>query len=306
MSWLGDRPERVRDEHAVVVVLDLAVVFRRDPLDHGPPGGDVGGRDERRQPSVGEPAHPPQLGRRDRRRARRRGAPVAAGPSVRRSRTAGRGGPRPRRTSTLGSQRAPRRTSGPARRRATPNAWCSAASATPSPKAGSNRPPDITASVASSLASTTGLRPGRTSTLIPNLSLLVRPAPYAIATIGSGASLPMRSDSQRLSKPHAVRRGRRARRSGTVQRGAGAETEADADLHRSIMRSRAHERLNSSRRVDVPADSKGDDHHHHDEYRSGRSTSACSTTATTAATTLTTAPRRSVGCRWAQAGWWCR
>jgi hypothetical protein len=60
--------------------------------------------------------------------------------------------------------------------RAMPNAWCSMPSATPSPNAGSRRPPDMIASVAISLASTTGLRPGSTSTLMPNLSRVVRPA----------------------------------------------------------------------------------------------------------------------------------
>ena len=58
----------------------------------------------------------------------------------------------------------------------------------------------MTANVASSLASTTGLRPGSTSTLIPNLSRVVRPAAYAMATIGSGACPVIRSESHRLSK----------------------------------------------------------------------------------------------------------
>ena len=58
----------------------------------------------------------------------------------------------------------------------------------------------MVASVASSLASTTGLRPGRTITDIPNFSFVVRPAPYAIATSGSGASPLIRSDNHSESK----------------------------------------------------------------------------------------------------------
>ena len=54
--------------------------------------------------------------------------------------------------------------------------------------------------MASSLASTTGLRPGSTMTLIPNFNRVVRPAAKAIATSGSGASPPIRSLSHRLSK----------------------------------------------------------------------------------------------------------
>ena len=73
-------------------------------------------------------------------------------------------------------------------------------SATPRPNAGSNRPPDMIDSVAISLASTIGLRPGSTSTLMPNFSRVVRPAANDIATTGSGASPVIRSDSHRLSK----------------------------------------------------------------------------------------------------------
>ena len=84
--------------------------------------------------------------------------------------------------------------------RSTPKACCSTGSTAPSPNAGSRRPPDMVASVASSLASTTGLRPGRTITDIPNFSFVVRPAPYAIATSGSGASPLIRSDNHSESK----------------------------------------------------------------------------------------------------------
>ncbi len=57
------------------------------------------------------------------------------------------------------------------------------------------------ANVASSLASTTGLRPGSTITDMPNFNRSVRPAPYAIATSGSGAGPLMRSDSHSESNP---------------------------------------------------------------------------------------------------------
>ena len=50
-------------------------------------------------------------------------------------------------------------------------------------------------------------------TLVPNFSLVVRPAAKAMATTGSGASPPMRSDSQRLSKSQLLRGRRRPRRS---------------------------------------------------------------------------------------------
>ena len=94
--------------------------------------------------------------------------PAAAAPGAPRSGSARRRARRRRRTSTpriTASASSNQRARSP---RSTPNAWCSTGSATPSPNAGSRRPPDITASVASSLASTTGLRPGSTSTLMPN------------------------------------------------------------------------------------------------------------------------------------------
>ncbi len=84
--------------------------------------------------------------------------------------------------------------------RSTPNACCSNGSTAPSPNAGSSRPPDSVARVANSLASTIGLRPGSTITDIPNLRFVVRPAPNAIATSGSGASALIRSDSHSESK----------------------------------------------------------------------------------------------------------
>ena len=46
---------------------------------------------------------------------------------------------------------------------------------TPRPKAGRRRPADSRSRLASSLASTTGLRPGSTRTLVPNFSFWVRP-----------------------------------------------------------------------------------------------------------------------------------
>ena len=56
----------------------------------------------------------------------------------------------------------------------------------PSPPAGSSRPPEITSTVASSRASSTGLRGGSTSTPMPSFSRSVRAA--TAASIGSGAA----------------------------------------------------------------------------------------------------------------------
>ena len=58
---VGNRPERIRHEHAEMVVLDLAVVFGADVLDHGAARRCVGRGDERREPAVGHPADPTQL-----------------------------------------------------------------------------------------------------------------------------------------------------------------------------------------------------------------------------------------------------
>ncbi len=85
--------------------------------------------------------------------------------------------------------------------RSTPNAWCSAELATPSPKAGSRRPLDSRSRLASDLASTTGLRPGSTITDMPTFSLVVLATANAIPTSGSGQSPVIRSDSHRESKP---------------------------------------------------------------------------------------------------------
>ena len=197
---VGHVVERVGDEHAEVVVLDRPVVLGGDLLDHRPSRGGVTGGDERRQPPVGEAADAAQLRRGD-----------TAEPHVEPGRLRPHLQPgvvealavvvddsenqHARITASASSNQRARSP------RSTPNAWCSRASATPRPNAGSSRPPDITASVASSLASTTGLRPGSTSTLMPNFRCVVRPAAYDIATTGSGASPPIRSDSHRLSKP---------------------------------------------------------------------------------------------------------
>src|SRR5690606_26323503 len=90
----------------------------------------------------------------------------------------------------------------PARaRRSTPKARCSAGTGAPRPTAGSRRPPDRRSRLASSLATTTGLRPGRTSTLVPSFNRRVRPAATARPTNGSGAGPARRSLSHSESKP---------------------------------------------------------------------------------------------------------
>ncbi len=70
--------------------------------------------------------------------------------------------------------------------RATPKAACSRGSTAPRPTAGWNRPPDSRSRLAISLARTTGFRPGRTSTPVPNRSRRLRPAAMAMAMSGSG------------------------------------------------------------------------------------------------------------------------
>ncbi len=87
--------------------------------------------------------------------------------------------------------------------RSTPNARCSAGTGAPSPTAGSRRPPDSRSRLASSLATTTGLRPGSTRTLVPSLSRRVRPAATASAISGSGPGPVSRSLSHSESKPLA-------------------------------------------------------------------------------------------------------
>ena len=187
--------------------------------------------DERRQPAVGHPARrgATRTGRRP--RATRRGGPAAAGPAGPRSGSVHRRARRRRRTSTCAAPSSASSNHFARSPRSTPNAWCSTPSATPSPNAGSSRPPDITASVASSLASTIGLRPGSTSTLIPNFRRDVRPAAYAIATTGSGASPLIRSDNHRLSKPNRSMVSTTCAVLGALQSGPRAQPDADPHLH---------------------------------------------------------------------------
>ena len=120
----------------------------------------------------------------------------------------------------------------------------------------------------------------------------------------------MRSESQRLSKPQSLdERRRRSPKLRTVERGAGAETEADADRHPPIMAvappSGASELVPPGH---VPADAEGDDHHRHDEHRfRDVDERRAARRRPAAATRLTTAPRRRVA--WpvgAGAGGWCR
>ncbi len=101
----------------------------------------------------------------------------------------------------------------------------------PSPNAGSSRPPDIVARLASALASRIGLRPGSTITLIPNFRFVVRPAPYAIATIGSGASPVIRSETHKLSNDQPFEFVDHMAEAFVVQGRARAEAETDANLH---------------------------------------------------------------------------
>ncbi len=89
--------------------------------------------------------------------------------------------------------------------RSTPKACCSPGSTWPSPNAGSRRPDDSRSRLASSLASSIGLRPGSTITLVPSLSFVVRAAANDRATTGSGQSSVIFSDSHSESNRRASR-----------------------------------------------------------------------------------------------------
>src|SRR5690606_36179602 len=103
--------------------------------------------------------------------------------------------------------------------RRTPNAWCSTAFAAPSPNAGSTRPPERRSRLANCFATTAGLRPGRTITLIPNLRRVDRAAAAVIATTGSSDSPLRRSDTHSESNPRRSRSStRRLKRTGAVVR----------------------------------------------------------------------------------------
>ena len=160
-------------------------------------GGGLGRHRERREPPVGEPAHPAQLSASpttepDVGRLLHRMGPDAQALVVE---------PGPAWSTASSVQKRRRRGSassnhGARSRRSMPKACCSAGWAMPSPNAGRKRPSQSTSRLASSLASSAGLRPGSTCTLVPSLSRSVRPAATASPTIGSGASAVIRSDSQ--------------------------------------------------------------------------------------------------------------
>ena len=99
---------------------------------------------------------------------------------------------------------------------------------------GRSRPPDMAPSVASSLASTTGLRPGSTITDMPNFSRSVRPG-----AVGHGDERVGRGTADLLGEPERVE----AQRLETVDDGAElgpvgggrrAEAVADPDLQGTI------------------------------------------------------------------------
>ena len=68
----------------------------------------------------------------------------------------------------------------------------------PRPNAGSRRPPESALTVASSLARSTGLRGGATSTFVPSFSFRVRAA--TAASVGSGAGPPSVAESESQSE----------------------------------------------------------------------------------------------------------
>ena len=115
--------------------------------------------------------------------------------------------------------------------RSTPNAWCSPGSGAPSPNAGSSRPWLSRSRVASSLASSIGLRPGTTSTENPNLILVVSPAATprpddGIGTVPRDAlGQPQRVEAMGLEP------GDQRREPVRVARRPGAQPVADPHLH---------------------------------------------------------------------------
>ena len=233
-STVGDGAQRVGDERAVVVVVDRAVVLGERHLDRlaaaRPTSSGV--TKDGSQPSASRPtrrssdgAMPPShtsSGLLSRLGQHAQAVVVEAGAVVReRSRRSSAA----RITCSDSSNRRPARC---ARRR------------TPAARAGRRRRARTPAAVgrcesrsrvASSLASTTGLRPGSTITLMPNFSFVVRPAANAIATSGSGASPPMRSLSHRLSNRSRSSVSTTVAEAAVVQPGADAEAVADAHLH---------------------------------------------------------------------------
>ena len=87
--------------------------------------------------------------------------------------------------------------------------------------------------MAHSLATSAGLRPGSTDTLVPSLIFFVRAAANVSASTGSGAGPLMRSDSHSESKPLRLEPfGHRAERV-AGQRPQVAEPVPDPDLHRA-------------------------------------------------------------------------
>ena len=102
------------------------------------------GHDERRQPAVAQASDAAQLGGSDAAEpdVGRLLERLRAAPSGPRSGSGGRRGRRRPPATAAGSAAGPRRTTRPARSRATPKACCSCGSATPRPKAGSRRPPE--------------------------------------------------------------------------------------------------------------------------------------------------------------------
>src|SRR6266567_6638758 len=105
----------------------------------------------------------------------------------------------------------------------TPEASNSRGSSTPTPTAGRRRPRESQSIVAISLAATTGVRYGRTITLGPNLSLLVRAATAArvVMTSGTGAGEERRSESQRESMPLCSRKSQSVQRNSPPSRPGG-------------------------------------------------------------------------------------
>ena len=85
---------------------------------------------------------------------------------------------------------------------------------------GRSRPPESRSRLASDFASTTGLRPGSTSTLVPSLRRLVLPAATANPMSGSGEVPVSRSDIHNESKPIASSPSTNSTEPATVPRSA--------------------------------------------------------------------------------------
>jgi hypothetical protein len=203
-ALLRERRGRRRGEQRrpVVIIVDLAPCRGRRLDDLADAIGELGRRDERAEPAVGDPARAAQGGRArasepdvQRRPGRLRREADASKDVKRPSNATGSPGQSSRTISIVSSVRAARSPRG------TPITPASGSLSMPRPNAGSSLPPDSASTVASSLASRTGFRAGATRTLVPSFRCCVRAAIADRAMSGAGPPRVAESESQIESNP---------------------------------------------------------------------------------------------------------